>query len=108
MRLKIVKYLVDDLVVDHKDIARNLNQICTDRSLKWEVCGICQKNETILISLNQVSFNGKEYLFAPVDCTSAETIEHDIQSHWQGGSSLMGVISINEDESLGLYFKENN
>lgn len=106
MQLKIVKYSIDDLIVDPKEVSENLNEICSGRQLKWEVTGVCQKGDIAIVALDQCSSLKCDYLFAPVDFTSVETIEQEIQSHWQSEIYLMGIISVTEDEHLALYRRE--
>ena len=106
MQLKIVKYSVDDLIVDLKDMSRNLTKLCSGRSLKWEVTGIMQKNDTVILALDQCSSLSCDYFFAEIDKISVESIEEEIRSHWQSGIYLMGTINITEEEHVGLFRRE--
>jgi hypothetical protein len=106
MHLKIVKYSIDDLIVDLKDVSRNLNELCSGRSLKWQITGIMQKNDTVILGLDQCSTLSCDYLFADIDKSSVGSIENELKSHWQSGIYLMGTIKITENEHVGLFRRE--
>ncbi|MCM8537501.1 MAG: hypothetical protein NE334_16285 [Lentisphaeraceae bacterium] len=106
MNFKIVKYNIDDLVVDLKEMSQNLTTTCSSRATKWQVTGVCQKNDIVIIALNQVDSLKEDYFFADVRAGSVEDIEQEIRAHWQSGIYLLGIININEDENIALYRRE--
>jgi hypothetical protein len=106
VNLKIVKYNIDDLVVDPKEVSQNLNNLCKNRNIKWRVTGICQKEDVVIIALDECSSCTDEYLFRNVNAASVEEIEQEIQSHWQSGIFLLGIVTIDNYETLALFRKE--
>ena len=106
MQLKIVKYSIDDLIVDPKEVSENLNKLCSGRNLKWEITGLCQKGDIAVLALNQCDSLACDYFFAPVNFESIESIEQEIQSHWQSEIYLLGVIAVTENEHLALFRRD--
>jgi hypothetical protein len=106
VNFKIVKYNIDDLVVDLKDTSKNLTDTCRLRSIKWKVTGVCQKGDLVIIALDETNNIKEDYFFADVNAGSVEDIEQEIRSHWQSGIYLMGIITINEEENVALYRRE--
>ena len=106
MHLKIVKYHEDELILNPKEISRNLNKVCSERSLKWEVNGIAHCNETIILALDQIAHCPYEYFFAEIKAGTIQSLEEEIQTHWQSGILLMGMINITAGEHLALYRRD--
>ena len=106
MQLKIVKYSIDDLIVDIKDISRNLTALCSGRSLKWQVTGMVQKDDTVIVALDQCDRLSCDYFFAEVNKENVEAVEEEIRSHWQSGIYLIGVVTVTDNEHVGLYRRE--
>ena len=106
MQLKIVKYSVDDLIVDLKDMSRNLTALCSGRSLKWQVTGLVQKGETVILALDQCDSLPCDYFFAEINKINVEAVEEEIRSHWQSGIYLIGSVAITEEEHIGLFRRE--
>ena len=106
MNFKIVKYNIDDLVVDPKEISKNLTDTCSKRSLKWKVTGVCQKDDVVIIALDETDRIQEDYFFADVKADTVEDIEQEIRAHWHSGIYLLGIITINEKENVALYRRE--
>ncbi|MCH2208263.1 MAG: hypothetical protein MK132_20660 [Lentisphaerales bacterium] len=106
MNFKIVKYNIDDLVVDLKEMSQNLTDTCYKRSIKWKVTGVCQKGDVVIIALDQTDKVQNDYFFADVKAATVEDIEQEIRAHWQSGIYLLGIITINEEENVALYRRE--
>ena len=107
MNFKIVKYNIDDLVVDLKETSKNLTDTCKKRSIKWRVTGVCQKGDIVIIALDETEGAvSEDYFFAEVKAASVADIEEEIRAHWQSGIYLMGIITINEEENIALYRRE--
>ena len=106
MNFKIVKYNIDDLVVDLKETSKNLTDTCRKRSLKWKVTGVCQKGDVVIIALDETGSIQEDYFFADVKAGTVEDIEQEIRAHWQSGIYLLGIITINEEEHVALYRRE--
>ncbi len=103
--MKIVKYSVEELIINPKDVSKNLNKICSGREIKWEVTGICQKGEIVILALNQCEKSTDNYLFAKIQANSVDDIEIEIRTHWESDTYLMGIIELNADEFVALYRK---
>jgi hypothetical protein len=107
MQLKIVKYSIDDLIVDLKEVSHSLNNLCSKRAIKWCVTGIIQQRDDIILALDQCSSLSCDYLFAEINKNSVGSIEEEIKSHWQSGIFLMGTIQLTEQEHVGLFRREH-
>lgn len=107
MELKIVKYSIDDFVIDLKEASGVLNRLCSKRSIKWQVTGIIQQSDVIVIALDQCESLSADYFFAEINKTSVESIEEEIKSHWQSNIYLMGTIKLTDREYVGLFRREH-
>ncbi len=104
--MKILKYSVDDLVINPREVTKNLNKVCSARALKWSVTGVCQKGETVILILNESQTTEADYLFAKINSNSVEEIEVEIRTHWESDIHLLGIIVLNDNESVALYKRE--
>ena len=106
MSIKIVKYNIDDLVVDLKEVSDSLNKVCAGRKLKWQVIGMVQCGDIVIVSLDESDSVPSKYFFAEIDKSSVESVELEMSSHWQSGINLMGSIQLNETQHAGLFCRE--
>ena len=102
--MKLVKYKVDDLVVDYRAISEQLNIICTQRAVKWRITGMAQRGEDVLFMMDKER-DGiyHSYLIREIRNESLGELEEEILSHHQSNMYTVGLIEINETETYALY-----
>ena len=104
MRLKILKKHLDDIVPVPKDIAALLNEICFERTIKWEISGLCQRDSDIIFNFEQVKNpRHSQYILAEIRAETSGDVEEEIKTHWESGMQTLGLIRVSDIEYLAFY-----
>lgn len=102
--MKLVKYKVDDLVIDQRAISDQLNIICNQRAVKWRITGMCQRRDDVLFMMDkEVDGIYHSYLIRKVRNENLGELEEEILSHYQSNMRTIGLIEISETETYALY-----
>ena len=102
-KLRILKYNVNELVIDHDAIADNLNEACHRNGVDYKLIGIFQNRWQVIFSIEpckEIYHYNIDFFMGP----SEEDIIADIYSHWQSDIQTLGMIRVN-DEYLGVFEK---
>ncbi len=102
--LKIIKFSVDDILFDSKAASEAVGKACS-RTVPAKVAGICQLDETVMISVEETPVKEKTtYTFAPFPAVNEDEIAGEIKSRYYAGFSTIGVFSIT-DKKWALFSK---
>lgn len=89
--VKIVKFSIDDILFDSKAASDAVTKACS-RAVPAKVAGLCQLDETIMLSVEETPVKGKiSYVFAPFPFLNEDEFAGEIKSRYYAGFSMIGV-----------------
>jgi len=98
---------IEDIVIDPKNVARNLNHACNSNHHNYRICGVCQIETTayfVLLPLTPTETR-EDYTIAPVDDLSNDGFIAELENRWEAGFNTISTIDLGNNSMVYLLAK---
>jgi len=98
MMQKIVRYEVDDIIVNPDGVVEALNHACTGRTGMYKIRGLCQVGGSVYFILLPLDPHetAETYGLAPVADISADGFTSMLHSRWSAGFDAVGSVVLGD------------
>ena len=98
MMQRIIRYQVDDVIVDPDGVVEALNHACAGRTGMYRVRGVCQVGEDVYFVLLPLGPQEtlETYVLAPVDDVSTDGFSAMLHTRWTSGFDAVGAVTLGD------------